>query len=108
MRDSGLEELVLEHIGGLAGLSEKSMFGGRTWLLDGHLLCGASDRGMLVRLGKGNDAWALALPGIEQLDGSRPYPGWVVAGAAAYADDTLRLRLLDAALAFVRSQPPKL
>jgi hypothetical protein len=108
MRDAGLEELVLEHIGGLPGLSEKSMFGGRTWLLDGHLLCGASDRGMLVRLGKGNDAWALALPGIEQLDGSRPYPGWVVAAAGAYADDALRLRLLDAALAFVRSQPPKL
>jgi len=108
MRDAGLEELILEHIGGLPGLSEKSMFGGRAWLLDGHLLCGASDRGMLVRLGKGNDAWALALPGIHQLDGRQPYPGWVVAEASAYAHDTLRLRLLDAALAFVRSQPPKI
>ncbi len=108
MRDAGLEELVLEHIGGLPGLTEKAMFGGRTWLLDGHLLCGASDRGLMVRLGKGNDGWALALPDIHQLDGSRPYPGWVVAGPKAYADDALRLRLLDAALAFVRSQPPKL
>lgn len=108
MRDAGLEELVLEHVGELPGLTEKAMFGGRTWLLNGHLLCGASDRGMLVRLGKGNDAWALALPGIHLLDGGRPYPGWVVAEASAYADDALRPRLLDAALAFVRSQPPKI
>ena len=37
----------------------------------------------------------------------RHMPGWIRAGAAAYGDDALRRRLLDAALAFVRTLPPK-
>jgi len=37
----------------------------------------------------------------------RPMPGWVRAGPDAFGDDALRRRLLAAALAFVRSLPPK-
>ncbi len=63
---------------------------------------------MLVRLGKGNDGWALALAGIEPMVmGDRQMNGWVRAGAKAYGDDALRNRLLDAALAYVVSLPPK-
>jgi hypothetical protein len=39
--------------------------------------------------------------------GDRRMNGWVRAGAAAFGDDTLRKRLLDAALAYVLSLPPK-
>ncbi|MGD0643043.1 MAG: cold-shock protein, partial [Roseiarcus sp.] len=33
--------------------------------------------------------------------------GWVRAGPGAFGDDALRVKLLDAALAFVRSLPAK-
>ena len=107
-RDEGLEELLREALQGSGGIVEKTMFGGRAWLLDGNLLCGARADGMLARLGKGNDAWALALPDIApmMLSGRR-MDGWVRAGPTAFGDDAIRRRLLRAALAFVRSLPPK-
>lgn len=107
-RDAGLEELIRQELGERSGLSEKPMFGGLAFLLDGNLLCGARNDGMLVRLGKGNDGWALELDGIElMVMGDRRMNGWVRAGAQAFGDDALRKRLLDAALAYVLSLPPK-
>ena len=108
-RDHGLEELILDDIGGMPGLTTKPMFGGLAWMLDGHLLCGARDVGMMVRLGKGNDGWALELPDVAPMVMSgKQMPGWVRAGPDACAVDDLRKRLLDAAIAFVRTLPPKI
>lgn len=84
------------------------MFGGRAWLLNGNLLCGARDDGMLVRLGRDQDGWALELPDVAPMIlRGRHMRGWVKAGPAAFGDDVLRRRLIDAALVFVRSLPIK-
>ncbi|AWI57858.1 hypothetical protein AB395_00002205 [Sinorhizobium fredii CCBAU 45436] len=84
------------------------MFGGLAFLVHGNLVCGAREDGMLARLGKGNDGWALALPGIAPMVmGERRMHGWVRARAEAYGDDELRRRLLNAALDYVLSLPPK-
>ncbi|WP_091738182.1 TfoX/Sxy family protein [Phenylobacterium immobile] len=106
-RDPGLEELVREHLGFEPGLVEAAMFGGRAWLLDGNLLCAASGKGLMVRLGKGNDGWALKRSGVAQMSAGHPMAGWVRADADAYGDDDLRTKLLSAALAFTRALPPK-
>ncbi len=105
-RDEGLEELLREHLGDTPRLVEKAMFGGRAWLLDGKLLCGARDDGVLVRLGRGLDGWALERDGVApMLSRGRPMSGWVRVAPEAFADDVLARRLLDAALEFVRSLP---
>jgi TfoX N-terminal domain len=105
-RDRGLEALLREELGDVPGLAEQRMFGGLAWLLDGHLLCAASDRGMLIRLGLERDAWALALPDVAPLQmRGRPLRGWVRAGPDTFGDDALRRRLIDAALDFVRTLP---
>ncbi|MGO4438636.1 TfoX/Sxy family protein [Rhizobium sp. RAF56] len=107
-RDPGLEELLRDVLAQRPGVSEKAMFGGRAFLLNGNLLCGARDDGMLVRLGKGNDGWALALSGaVRMLSGGRPMQGWVRVDAGVYGDDTMRLRILDAAIAYVETLPAK-
>jgi hypothetical protein len=107
-RDAGLEQLVWEDLGTLEGVTTKAMFGGLAWMLDGHLLCGARDVGLMVRLGKGNDGWAVALPDVEAMVMSgRQMSGWVRAGLDTCADDELRKRLLDGAVEFVRTLPPK-
>ena len=107
-RDRELEELVLDDLGPLPGLSEKPMFGGLAWILDGHLLCAVSDKGIMVRLGKGNDDWALEHEGVSRMVMSRgSMPGWVRAGTETCADEALRRRLLDAAVTFVGTLPPK-
>jgi hypothetical protein len=107
-RDEGLEELLRGDLKLEPGLTEKAMFGGRAWLMYGNLLCGARNDGMLVRLGKGNDGWALELADIGQMImRGRAMQGWVRAGPQAFGDDALRRKLLDAALTFIRSLPSK-
>ena len=107
-RDPGLEDLIREDLPRDLALSEKAMFGGWAWLLDGALMLGARGDGMLARLGKGNDGWALALPDVApMISRGRAMDGWVRAGPAAYGDDAVRRRLIAGALAFVSKLPPK-
>lgn len=107
-RNKELEELLGDDLAQVRGITEKAMFGGRAWLLNGNLLCGARNDGMLVRLGKGNDAWALATPGIApMIMQGRQMHGWVRAAPEVYEDDALRRKLLKTALEFNRSLPKK-
>ena len=108
VRDSGLEEFVREYLADLPGLSGKAMFGSWCWLLQGNLLCCANQEGVMVRLGKGNEAWALPLDGITPfVSGQRPMPGWVQVTPETFADDALARRLIEHALTFVQELPPK-
>lgn len=108
IRDAALEARVRAHLGALPSLVEKTMFGGLAWMWRGHLLCAAREDGLLVRLGKGRDDWALALPGIDPMVmPGRRMAGWVRATAVALDDAPLLARLLDAATAFVRALPEK-
>jgi hypothetical protein len=107
-RDKVLEELLSDDLAQVRGVTEKAMFGGWAWLLNGNLLCGARHDGMLARLGKGNDTWALATPGIvPMIAQGRQMHGWVRAAPEVLEDDTLRRKLLKAALDFTRSLPKK-
>ena len=107
-RDKGLEELIADELRPESGISEQAMFGGWAWLVNGNFLCGARDDGMLVRLGKDRDAWALKIPGIVPMTSrGRRMRGWVWAASEAYGNDALRRKLMDAALEFARSLPAK-
>jgi hypothetical protein len=107
-RDSGLEELVNEELRSVPGITGKAMFGGWAWLLNGNLLCGARVDGMLVRLGKGNDAWALELKAVKpMISCGRHMHGWVRADSSVYGDDQTRRKLIAGALKFVNSLPGK-
>jgi hypothetical protein len=107
-RDTGLEQLVTDDLAELQGVTTTKMFGGFVWMWRGHLLCGARTDGILFRLGKGNAAGALELPGIAAMVmGGRPMDGWIRLTGDAVGDDLLRLRLMEAAQAFIRTLPPK-
>ena len=94
-RNKVLEQLLGDDLAQVRGITEKSMFGGWASLLHGNLLCGARNDGMLVRLGKGNDAWALAIPGIApMMMKDRQMHGWIRATPKVYEDDILRRNLL--------------
>lgn len=107
-RDRGLEELLNDDLRSVPDIAEKAMFGGWAWLAHGNLLCGARDDGMLVRLGKDHDGWALQIPGIvPMISRGRRMHGWVRVASEAYGNDALRQKLLNSALTFVRSLPAK-
>lgn len=107
-RDPGLEELVHATLGDPPGLTEKPMFGGLGFLLHGNLLAGARRGSLMLRIGPGNEAWALEIPGVTPVVmRGRRMQGYVRAAPEAYANDAHRQRLLDAAVAFTRSLPKK-
>jgi hypothetical protein len=69
---------------------------------------GARADGMLVRLGKDNEDWALKIPGVKSMMmRERRMVGWVKAAPEVYGNDALREKLVAAALKFNRSLPNK-
>jgi hypothetical protein len=107
-RDKGLEMQINEDLGGRKGITEKPMFGGLAWLLDGKLLLGARHVGMLARIGEANESWALKTPGvIPMMMHGRRMRGWVRAGIEVCGDDALRRKLIAAAIEFVLTLPEK-
>jgi hypothetical protein len=107
-RDHGLEELVHSSLGALPGLTEKAMFGGWAFLLHGNLLFGARSGSLMLRVGPDNETWALTIPGVVAVVmRSRRMRGYVRASPEAYANDAVRQRLVDAAVAFTGALPRK-
>src|ERR1700733_9635156 len=105
-RDPGLEQVLREQLRDIPNLSERAMFGGQAWLMEGHLLCGARHDGVLIRLGNGNDAWALKNEGIEQMiSGVRLMSGWVRVSPMTFGNEKLACQLIEAAVKFVRTLP---
>ena len=50
------------------GITEKKMFGGVCFLVNGHMTVAASERGLLVRVGKANHAAALSRPNTRPME----------------------------------------
>ena len=49
-------------------VTEKRMFGGVCFMLRGNMLCGSGKEGFMFRIGKEQDAAALARPGARPMD----------------------------------------
>jgi TfoX/Sxy family transcriptional regulator of competence genes len=104
-----LAERVLAVIGDDPNISEKKMFGGICFMLNGNMLvCPMKSGDLLVRVGKDKYADAVALPGAAPMIMSgRTMSGFVqVAGEALDTDGTL-VQWIARATDFVGTLPPK-
>jgi TfoX/Sxy family transcriptional regulator of competence genes len=108
VRDPGLEELLRTDIGDLPGLSEKPMFGGLCFMVNGNMMQFVRDDGAMYRVGKSQEHIALNLPGTEAMyqRGVRKH-GLVWLSGDQFDDDDTRLRLTELARAAVQYLPPK-
>lgn len=105
--DQGLAELLRTDLEG-ERITEKKMFGGLCFMLEGHMLCGPHKAGVMFRVGKANRTAALALAGVGPMGFTgRTMTGIVDAQDEAMADDQTRAALLAMAIAFVKSLPAK-
>jgi TfoX/Sxy family transcriptional regulator of competence genes len=84
-----LAERIRDIVGPDPRVTEKSMFGGLTFLLDGHILVGTKKDGrILLSVGKDNNDAALARPGATQMvHNGRNMTGFVWVEADAIEDD---------------------
>jgi hypothetical protein len=53
--DPGLAQILRDALGGWP-VTEKKMFGGLAFLLNGHMVCGVHSGGAMVRVGKAGHA----------------------------------------------------
>ena len=106
--DPGLAERIREQLAGRRGVSERRMFGGLAFLLDGRMVVGISDGTLMARVGPDRHADALALPHVRPMDFTgRPMKGYVYVDPAGIAEDAELAAWLTACLGFVERLPAK-
>ncbi len=106
--DEGLAAQMRDDLGPLDGLSERKMFGGLCFQLNGNMVCGVHKGGGMFRVGKPRYEAALAIKGVERLSFTRrPMGEMVEISDAVMADDAVRAPLIEMALENARSLPPK-
>jgi TfoX/Sxy family transcriptional regulator of competence genes len=94
-------------LAGTGTVREVKMFGGIGFMLDGNMVAAVSSRGLLLRVGKESCAKALRRPGMHPVEmRGRTIAGYVRADPAALGKTGLEA-WLRAAVAFVRTLPPK-
>lgn len=70
------------------GVVEKRMVGGLSFTVDGHLCCGITNSGLMVRLGRDGVARALEEPRVRPMTlGGKPLAAFVLIEPEGYADD---------------------
>lgn len=94
----------------LAGMEiiEKRMFGGITFMLNGHMLCCASKKGLMARVGKDAGAEALRLPHAQPCACTgRRMSGFVTIAPEGLGSDRDLAAGIGLALRYVSALPPK-
>lgn len=106
--DEHLAARVREQVSRHPGWSERRMFGGIAFLIDGNMAAGVLKDDLMVRVGPEAHAEAMSRPGTRLFDMTgRPSPGWVLVSADGYPDETGFLAWVDQGIAFAGSLPPK-
>ncbi len=105
--DEALAERVRALLGERTESEEKKMFGGLAFMVNTHMACGLIRGDLMVRVGKDNQAAALARGAKEMDFTGRPMRSMVrIPGDSVSSDQALE-PWIDEAVTFARSEPPK-
>jgi TfoX/Sxy family transcriptional regulator of competence genes len=106
--DVDLAGRVRDTLKGAAGLTERKMFGGITFMLHGNMCCGVINDDLVVRLGADGADDALSQPFARPMDFTgRVMNGYVYIAPAGTIDAAALGGWLRRAAAFAESLPPK-
>ena len=79
--NDGLANRVRAALGSLSGLTEKEMFGGLAFMLNGNMCVGVNNDDLMVRVGSAEHETLIALPHARPMDFTgRPMKGFVFVG----------------------------
>jgi TfoX/Sxy family transcriptional regulator of competence genes len=88
--------------------TQQRMFGGVAFFVNGNMLCCASRRGLMVRVGAAAEERALASPHARPCRTTgRPMPGFISIAEEGFASDPDLVAWLSMARAYVAALPPK-
>jgi hypothetical protein len=107
--DEELAERIRGLIGDDAALTEKKMFGGLAFLINGNMSVAASGQGgIMIRCAPEDTDALLDEPGAEHLVmRGRAMDGWLRVRADAVADDSELEPWVRRGVGYARSLPPK-
>ena len=106
--NQGLADDVRAHLGTRPDLSEREMFGGIAFLLNGNMAVGVSGNDLMVRVGKEAHDDAVSRPGARVFDmSSRPMKGWILVSADGLSSEEDLEGWIGRGVAFAESLPPK-
>lgn len=87
--------------------TERKMFGGLAFLLNGHMCCGINGDDLMARVGPAAYEGLLANPAARPMDFTgKPLKGYLFVDGASLTDDALG-EWVGHAVAFVRTLKPK-
>ena len=90
------------------GFSEKKMFGGVGFLLNGNMCCGVWKEFLILRIGAAGYQAALAEPFTQEFDiTGRAMTGWIMVQPEGFAEETELKEWIEQAAKFARSLPAK-
>jgi TfoX/Sxy family transcriptional regulator of competence genes len=100
-----IRELLLDE----ADVTEKKMFGGLAFLVDGHMAIAASGQGgILVRVDPTHGEALIARSGAEPMEmRGREMTGWVRVDAGRVRTKPQLRKWVERGVGFVRTLPPK-
>ena len=107
--DEALAERIRPLVAARGEATERKMFGGITWMLQGNMACGVLGDDVCVRMAPEDAERALGESETRQFEmmQGRPAKGMVVVGGAAVAEDDALARWVNAGADYALSLPPK-
>jgi TfoX/Sxy family transcriptional regulator of competence genes len=107
--DEDLADRIRECIGDRDGVTEKRMFGGLAFLVNGNMAVAASGQGgLLLRVDPGETSSLVAEEGVARFEmRGRAMDGWLRVDPSAAATDEALERWVRIGTAFAGSLPPK-
>jgi TfoX/Sxy family transcriptional regulator of competence genes len=95
-------------LSGTPGLSEKRMFGGLSFFINGNLAVGVLADHLIVRVGPEKHAWALSQEGARRFSPSgSPMKGWVAVDLTFLQQESDLQNWVALGMDFAASLPPK-
>jgi TfoX/Sxy family transcriptional regulator of competence genes len=107
--DTDLAARVREVVQAEQGLSEKAMFGGLAFLINGHMAVSASGQGgLLLRVDPAETETLVQEPHVRRFEmRGREMDGWLRVDSAAVETENDLRRWVSRGVDYARSLPPK-
>jgi TfoX/Sxy family transcriptional regulator of competence genes len=106
--DEGLAAMMRDDLADQSGITERKMFGGLCFMMNGNMVCGVHTGGGMFRVGKSREAEARAIEGAGELTFTgRPMGGMIEVDEDAMADDDRRGQWIALSVKNAASLPAK-
>lgn len=106
--DEGVAERLRDCYQDVSQVTEKKMFGGIAFMVNGHMSCGVVDDTLMVRVGPALYDEALARPHARMMDFTgKPLKGFVYVGPEGFESDAALASWVGLSLDFVGALAPK-